>query len=100
MRWEDGIKVDLLNAAWGSRICLVEVTDQSWSKDIPFISPRIFLIPKSFPLHQVLQFASIKSTVQDPFDFIVLFIVNNFWKRRWLIVTIEGVLGSRDEFNH
>ena len=73
---------------------LVEIMNQPWSKNIPFIHPRIFLIPKTLPFYQVLQFVAVESTVDDFFDFIMLPIVNYFGRSRSSVLTVEGIMRS------
>ena len=73
---------------------LVEFTNQPWSKDIPFICPRIFFIPKSLPFYKVLQLVAVESAIDDFFDLVMFLVVDYFGERRSLISTVEGIMRS------
>jgi len=74
---ENGVEMDLLDVTWCSRISLVEFMNQSWSKDITLPNPGVLFISKTLPLYEILQLASVKSTVKGLFDFVMFLIFDN-----------------------
>lgn len=60
-----------------ARIAVIKLGDELKGLYIVSISPRIFFVPVTLPRDQELQFSSKHATVEDFFDFVVFFAIDD-----------------------
>ena len=90
-----------MDPSWGTRVCVVKLSDFVQGSYVQLWDSRVFFIPIPFPFYQELELASHKLAVQNSLHYVVLFSIHHLQWLWWMCLpTRNGVLWSSEQLDY